>query len=117
MTETGHLDKPAIADSVLDLIGRTPLVRLHRVVPEGAAEVLGKFEAFNPGGSVKDRIARSMIEAAEAAGRLQPGATLVEPTSGNTGIGLAIVAATKGYLLGLTMPEEDRKSTRLNSSH
>ena len=98
--------KPAIADSVLDLIGRTPLVRLHRVVPEGAAEVLGKFEVFNPGGSVKDRIAVAMIEAAEAAGSIKPGDTLVEPTSGNTGIGLAMVAATKGYHLVLTMPED-----------
>jgi len=100
------LQKPGIAGSVLDLIGRTPLVRLNRVVPEGAAEVVGKFEVFNPGGSVKDRIALSMIEAAEAAGTLQPGATLVEPTSGNTGIGLALVAATKGYHLVLTMPED-----------
>ena len=98
--------KPAIADSVLDLIGRTPLVRLHRVVPEGAAEVLGKFEVFNPGGSVKDRVAVAMIEAAEAAGSIKPGDTLVEPTSGNTGIGLAMVAATKGYHLVLTMPED-----------
>ncbi|MEZ4501953.1 MAG: cysteine synthase A [Dehalococcoidia bacterium] len=95
-----------IADSVLDLIGRTPLVRLHRVVPEGAAEVLGKLEARNPGGSVKDRIALSMIEAAERDGRIKPGDTLVEPTSGNTGIGLAVVAARKGYRLVLTMPED-----------
>ena len=98
--------KPAIADSVLDLIGRTPLVRLNKVVPDGAAEVLGKFEAFNPGGSVKDRIAFAMVEAAEAAGSIKPGDTLVEPTSGNTGIGLAMVAATKGYHLVLTMPED-----------
>ena len=95
-----------IADSVLDLIGRTPLVRLHRVVPDGAAEVLGKLEARNPGGSVKDRIALSMIEAAERQGRIKPGDTLVEPTSGNTGIGLAVVAARKGYRLVLTMPED-----------
>ncbi len=99
------ISKPAIADSVLDLIGRTPLVRLHRVAPDGV-EILAKFEAFNPGGSVKDRIAKAMVEAAEAAGKIRPGDTLVEPTSGNTGIGLAVVCATKGYKLVLTMPED-----------
>jgi cysteine synthase A len=95
---------PLIAGSVLDLVGNTPLVRLNRVVPDGAAEVLGKFEVFNPAGSVKDRIARSMVEAAEAAGLIHPGDTLVEPTSGNTGIGLAMVCAARGYKLVLTMP-------------
>ena len=95
-----------IADSVLDLIGRTPLVRLHRVVGAGGGEVLAKLEAANPGGSVKDRIALAMIEDAEARGLLAPGATIVEPTSGNTGIGLAVVAAVKGYRLILTMPED-----------
>ena len=95
-----------IADGVLDLIGNTPLVRLRRVVPEGSAEVLAKLESLNPGGSVKDRIALSMIEDAEARGSLKPGATIVEPTSGNTGIGLAMVAAVKGYRLILTMPED-----------
>lgn len=98
--------RPLIADSVLELIGRTPLVRLHAVVPEGAAEVLGKLESMNPGGSVKDRIAFGMIEAAERDGSIRPGATLVEPTSGNTGIGLAVVAARRGYHLVLTMPED-----------
>ena len=99
--------QPGIADSVLDLIGRTPLVRLHRIAASaGGAELLGKYEVFNPGGSVKDRIARAMIEAAEAAGAIAPGATLVEPTSGNTGIGLAMVCARKGYRLVLTMPED-----------
>jgi cysteine synthase A len=98
--------RPLIADSVLDLIGRTPLVRLHSVVPEGAAEILGKLEANNPGGSVKDRFALSMIDAAERAGRVKPGDALVEPTSGNTGIGLALVAARRGYRLTLTMPED-----------
>jgi cysteine synthase A len=95
-----------IADSVLDLVGNTPLVRLHRVVPQGAAEVLAKLESANPGGSVKDRIALSMIEDAEARGELKPGDTIVEPTSGNTGIGLAMVCAVKGYRLILTMPED-----------
>ncbi len=91
---------------MLDLVGCTPLVRLRRVVPEGSAEVLGKLESVNPAGSVKDRIALSMIEAAEASGELKPGDTIVEPTSGNTGIGLAMVAAVKGYRLILTMPED-----------
>jgi len=97
---------PLIADSVLDLVANTPLVRLNRVVPDGAAEVLGKFEVFNPGGSVKDRIARSMVEAAERAGLIKPGDSLVEPTSGNTGIGLAMVCAALGYKLTLTMPDD-----------
>jgi len=95
-----------IAGSVLDVVGNTPLVRLNRVVPQGAAEVLGKLESINPGGSIKDRIALSMIEDAEARGTLKPGVTIVEPTSGNTGIGLAMVAAVKGYRLILTMPED-----------
>jgi len=95
-----------IVDSVLDLVGNTPLVRLHRVVPAGGAEILGKLEAANPAGSVKDRIALSMIESAERDGRLKPGATIVEATSGNTGVGLAMVAAVKGYRLILTMPED-----------
>ncbi len=95
-----------IADSVTDLIGRTPMVRLSRIVPAGSAEVVGKMEALNPAGSVKDRIALNMIEAAEREGRLKPGSTIVEPTSGNTGIGLAMVAAVKGYKLIVTMPED-----------
>lgn len=98
--------RPMIADSVLELVGNTPLVRLHRVVPEGSAEVLGKMESLNPAGSVKDRIALSMIEAAEREGQVKPGDTIVEPTSGNTGIGLAMVCAVKGYKLILTMPED-----------
>src|SRR5438874_3614545 len=101
------------AVSLLDLIGNTPLVRLTRVVRPGMATVLGKLEARNPGGSVKDRIAVAMVEAAERDGRLKPGATIVEPTSGNTGIGLALVAAVKGYQLILTMPDtmsEERRS-------
>ncbi len=95
-----------IADTVLDLIGDTPMVRLNRVVPAGSAEVVGKMESLNPAGSVKDRIALAMIEAAERDGKLKPGDTIVEPTSGNTGIGLAMVAAVKGYKLIVTMPED-----------
>ncbi len=95
-----------IADSVLDLVGDTPLVRLNRLVPEGSATIYGKLESMNPGGSVKDRIALNMVEEAERSGRLKPGATIIEPTSGNTGIGLAMVAAVKGYRLILTMPED-----------
>jgi len=95
-----------IAESVLDLVGNTPLVRLGRVVPTGSATILAKMEELNPAGSVKDRIALSMVEAAEAAGLLKPGDTIVEPTSGNTGIGLAMVAAVRGYRLILTMPED-----------
>jgi cysteine synthase A len=95
-----------IAETVLELIGGTPMVRLNRVVPDGAAEIVAKVESHNPAGSVKDRIALSMIEAAEREGRLKPGDTIVEPTSGNTGIGLAMVAAVKGYRLIVTMPED-----------
>src|SRR6266436_3486126 len=94
-----------IADSVLELVGKTPMVRLNRVVGSGSAEVVGKMESFNPAGSVKDRIALNMIEAAEREGKLKPGDTIIEPTSGNTGIGLAMVAAVKGYKLVVTMPD------------
>lgn len=93
-----------ILDSVLGAIGRTPLVRLLRLCP-GPAELLAKLESRNPGGSVKDRVGLALIEAAEREGRLAPGALLIEPTSGNTGIGLALAAAVKGYRLILTMPE------------
>jgi cysteine synthase A len=93
------------AETILDLIGDTPIVRLHRLPPPGSAVVWAKLESLNPGGSVKDRIARAMIEEAETSGVLEPGDTIVEPTSGNTGIGLAMVAAVKGYRLILTMPE------------
>jgi cysteine synthase A len=95
-----------IAQTVLHLIGGTPMVRLNRVVLEGSAEVACKVESLNPAGSVKDRIAISMVEAAEREGKLKPGDTIIEPTSGNTGIGLAMVAAVKGYRLIVTMPED-----------
>ncbi|HEX5815276.1 MAG TPA: cysteine synthase A [Methylomirabilota bacterium] len=95
-----------IAGSVLDLIGGTPLVRLRRLPRAGGAAVVAKLEARNPGGSVKDRTALAMIEDAERRGVLRSGGTIVEPTSGNTGIGLAMVAAVKGYRLILTMPED-----------
>ena len=95
-----------LVSSVLELIGDTPLVSLRRLVKPTWARVLGKLESLNPGGSVKDRIALAMIEEAEGQGRLKPGDTIVEPTSGNTGVGLAMVAAVKGYRLLLTMPED-----------
>lgn len=94
-----------IVQSVTELIGETPLVRLNRLVPEDSAEIYVKLEYQNPGASVKDRIAISMIEVAEQEGRIKPGDTIVEPTSGNTGIGLALVAAAKGYKAILVMPE------------
>ncbi|HET7808551.1 MAG TPA: cystathionine beta-synthase [Gaiellaceae bacterium] len=92
--------------TLLELVGRTPLVRLQNVVPDGAATVLGKLEFLNPGGSVKDRIAITMVDAAERDGKLEPGGTIVEPTSGNTGTGLAIVAALRGYRCIFTMPDK-----------
>jgi len=90
---------------ITQLIGGTPLVRLNALSPEGGATVYAKVESFNPGGSVKDRICLNMINEAERSGRLKPGATIVEPTSGNTGIGLALVAAVRKYKLILVMPE------------
>jgi cysteine synthase A len=96
----------AIPANVADLVGNTPMVRLTRIAPEIGAELCAKLEAYNPGGSVKDRIGVAMIAAAEAEGRIEPGrTTIVEPTSGNTGIALAFVAAAKGYDLILTMPQ------------
>lgn len=101
------------ATDILQLIGDTPILRLNRVVTTGGAEVWGKFEAANPAGSVKDRIALAMIEAAERSGELPPGGTIVEPTSGNTGIGLAMVAAVKGYRLIVTMFDTASRERRL----
>ncbi|HJW33850.1 MAG TPA: cysteine synthase A [Holophagaceae bacterium] len=97
--------RPARVDHAWQLIGFTPVVRLNRVVPEGSATVYVKLESANPGGSVKDRIALSMIQEAEAKGELKPGRHLLEATSGNTGIGLAFVAAAKGYPITLVMPD------------
>lgn len=94
-----------IANSVLDLVGRTPIVKLHHLTGSEDADVYLKLEYMNPGSSVKDRIALSMIEAAEEAGQLKEGDTIIEPTSGNTGIGLAMVASAKGYRAILVMPE------------
>jgi cysteine synthase A len=98
--------RPKMAGSVLELVGGTPLVRLNRIPKAGGAIVLAKLESLNPGGSVKDRIALAMVEDAERRGVLKAGATLVEPTSGNTGIGLAMVCAVRGYRLILTMPDD-----------
>ncbi|MCW2277686.1 cysteine synthase A [Heliophilum fasciatum] len=94
-----------IVDSLTDLIGKTPLVRLHRVTKDAAAEVVVKLEYFNPGGSVKDRIGYAMIKVAEEKGLINKDTVIIEPTSGNTGIALALVAAARGYRLILTMPE------------
>ncbi len=104
----GAVRRPRAApplESILEAIGGTPVVRLRRVVPADAAAVFAKLESVEPGGSVKDRIALAMIEAAERDGRLAPGAHVVEPTSGNTGLGLALACAVKGYRLTLVMPD------------
>lgn len=93
-----------VVHSVTDLIGETPIIRLTKVVPADAAEVYVKLESFNVGGSVKDRIALNMIEVAEQEGKLKPGDTIIEPTSGNTGVGLAMIAAAKGYKAIFVMP-------------
>ncbi|MEW6075809.1 MAG: cysteine synthase A, partial [Candidatus Omnitrophota bacterium] len=94
-----------ITKNILEVIGRTPLIKLNRIPDRGMAEVLAKVESLNPGGSVKDRIAIAMINDAEQKGILKPHGTVIEPTSGNTGIGLAMVCAVKGYKCVLTMPE------------
>jgi len=107
MTDNTGEFRGRVYDSIVDTIGATPLVRLNRLPQEEGckADILGKCEFFNPLASVKDRIGNAMINAAEAAGKLQPGSVIVEPTSGNTGIALAFVAAARGYRLILTMPE------------
>lgn len=100
-----ELKMTAIYNSVTELIGKTPIVKLNKIVPEDSANVFVKLEFFNPGGSVKDRIALSMIEKAEHDGLLKPGDTIIEPTSGNTGIGLSMVGVAKGYKVIIVMPE------------
>lgn len=94
-----------IYKTITELVGQTPIIKLNRLIPNEAADVYVKLEAFNPGSSVKDRIALSMIEAAEAEGLISPGDVIIEPTSGNTGIGLAWVGAAKGYRVIIVMPE------------
>ncbi|HET6612671.1 MAG TPA: pyridoxal-phosphate dependent enzyme [Kofleriaceae bacterium] len=95
-----------IAESVLDAVGSTPMVKLSRIGRDAPCEIVAKLEFLNPGGSVKDRIGVRMLVDAEKSGRIKPGDTLIEPTSGNTGIGLALAAAVKGYRLIITMPEK-----------
>ena len=97
MATLDHTTKTDIRDSILDAIGGTPLVRLSRIAAGLTPQVVAKVESLNPGGSIKDRVAVSLIEAAERDGLLQPGGTIVEPTSGNTGVGLAMVAQGKCY--------------------
>lgn len=94
-----------VMNNIVELIGKTPVVKLQRTADDKSADIYVKLESFNPGSSVKDRIALAMIEAAEADGKIKPGDTIVEPTSGNTGIGLALVAAAKGYQLVVVMPD------------
>ena len=98
--------KKLLMDSVLENIGNTPLIKLNRVTKGLSCEIYAKCEFFNAGGSVKDRIGKRMIEDAERSGRIKPGDTLIEPTSGNTGIGLALAAAIKGYRMIITLPEK-----------
>lgn len=111
-TPPGVRERGAAVSSALALIGRTPLVALDRLFAGSAARVFAKLEGHNPGGSVKDRIALAMVEDAERRGLIRPGDTLVEATSGNTGIGLALVAAVKGYRVVLTMPEDMNEERR-----
>lgn len=95
-----------VAENVLELVGQTPLLHLNRFRPEGCGEMYAKLEFLNPGGSVKDRAALGMIEEAEASGRLKPGATIVEPTAGNTGVGLALIGISRGYRVIVVVPEK-----------
>ena len=111
-----------VYNNITEVFGNTPLVKLHKVTDGAPANVYAKLEFYNPTSTVKDRLGIAMVDAAEKSGQLKPGGTIVEATSGNTGIALAMVGAARGYKTILTMPESmskerDRKSTRLNSSH
>jgi len=117
MHDTEKLADRGIAASMLELVGETPMVRLRRVATPEGAEIVAKLESYNPAGSVKDRIAVAMIEAAERDGQLKPGNTIVEPPSGNTGIGLAFAAAVKGYRLIITMPDDSSLERRRLLEH
>ena len=101
-----------IYDNIGQLIGRTPLVRLNLDNPDCKAEIIAKVESFNPGGSIKDRVGAYMLQEAEESGKISAGATIIEPTSGNTGVGLALMAAVKGYRMILTMPENMSQERR-----
>lgn len=105
MADSNKKSGKEIAFNVTELVGNTPIIKLNKIVTDDMAEILAKLEAFNPGGSVKDRIAFALIEAAEKEGKLKTGGTIIEPTSGNTGIGLAMISAARGYKCILTMPE------------
>ena len=105
-TQTAPSTAARAAESVLDLIGGTPLLHLNRFSPDEGGDIYAKLEFLNPGGSVKDRAALGMIETAEASGRLRPGATLIEPTAGNTGVGLALIGIARGYRVILVVPEK-----------
>ncbi len=113
MTPLPSPNRYPLADRITQLIGNTPLLRLKKIPEEGRGEILCKLEFYNPGGSVKDRIALAMIEDAESKGALKPGGTVLEPTSGNTGIGLAMVCAQRGYKLVLVMPEDMSRERRV----
>src|SRR5947208_13211774 len=97
--------RPLIAENITELVGLTPMLRLRRIAPEGAADIFAKLEYLNPGGSVKDRAAIGIIKRAEEEGRLKPGATIVEATAGNTGIGLALIGVNRGYRVIVCVPE------------
>src|SRR5947207_10568092 len=99
------MPRPLIAENITELVGLTPMLHLRRIAPEGAADIFAKLEYLNPGGSVKDRAAIGIIKRAEEEGRLKPGATIVEATAGNTGIGLALIGVNRGYRVIVCVPE------------
>ena len=106
-----------ILKDILETVGETPIVKLNKIGSGLKCELYAKCEFFNPGGSIKDRIGKQMIEEAEKSGRIKPGDTLIEPTSGNTGIGMALVAAVKGYNMIITMPEKMSKEKEVVLRH